>query len=233
MATDESGRAGYKYSRTYHGLRIYQSEADGVSHGAQNKRVFVPQTENIQDDSLKPSAKRTMDRTMAIRELRRSVRFQPQAEAQLRFEGGVRIPCTIRDISMGGAYLIRLASPSREVVIEPGTRVRVRVQEPKNGSRYTLNADVVRTEPNGGPGLAIRFRLTEDHLDPVVDYVRAAGQHVGAPPEALQTPHLQVARRGSWGPVRRIGKAVLQISTLGSSLGFAFIGVTWLDSVMF
>jgi len=197
------------------------------------KEYFSPASEFYLDDTLKPSPKRTMDRTMGLRELRRSVRFRLDGEAQLRFEGGVSIPCRIRDISMGGAYLIRLAAPSRDVVIEAGTRVRIRVQEPQSGARYTLNADVIRTEADGGPGLAVRFRLTEDHLDPVVDYVRAAGQHVGAPPEALETPHLPVAPRRSWGPVHRIGKAVLQISALASSAGFAYIGVTWLDSSVF
>lgn len=143
------------------------------------------------------------------------------------------MPCRIDDISLGGAYLVRLAPPPREVVIEPGTRVRIRVQDFQSGARYTLNADVVRTELNGGPGLAVRFRLTEDHMDPVVDYVRAAGQHVGVPPEALETPHLRVPRRRKWAPAQRISKAVLQVSALASTASFAYIGITWLDSTVF
>jgi hypothetical protein len=170
---------------------------------------------------------------MGIRELRRHVRFQPQAQAQLRLEGGVCIDCDLRDISMGGAYLLRQGAPSREVVIEPGTRVRIRVEDPQSSARHTLGAEVVRCEPNGGPGLAVRFRLTEENVDPVVDYVRAAGQHVGAPPEALETPHLHFAERRTWGTARRITRAVVQVSVLACSSAFAYIGVTWLDSTTF
>jgi hypothetical protein len=81
--------------------------------------------------------------------------------------------------------------------------------------------------------LAVRFLLTEEHVDPVVDYVRAAGQHVGAPPEALETPHLHFAERRSWGPTLRITKAVVQASVIACSAAFAYIGVTWLDSTTF
>jgi hypothetical protein len=179
---------------------------------------------------------------MGIRKPRRHIRFQPQAQAQLRVEGGVSINCDLRDISMSGAYLLKQESPSREVVIEPGTRVRIRVEDPHSGARHTLNAEVVRCEPNGGPpGLAVRFRLTEEHVDPVVDYVRAAGQHVGAPPEALETPHLhfserqtwRFSERQTWRSALRITKAVVQVSVLACSSAFAYIGVTWLDNTTF
>jgi hypothetical protein len=186
---------------------------------------------------------------MGIRKPRRHIRFQPQAQAQLRVEGGVSINCSIRDISMSGAYLLKQESPSREVVIEPGTRVRIRVEDPQSGARHTLNAEVVRCEPDGGPGLAVRFLLTEEHVDPVVDYVRAAGQHVGAPPEALKTPHLhfserqtwrfserqtwRFSERQTWRSALRITKAVVQVSVLACSSAFAYIGVTWFDNTTF
>lgn len=174
-----------------------------------------------------------MKSSMGIRELRRHIRFRPSGSAQLRVDGGVHIPCSIRDLSMGGAYLVREGSPSRPVQLEPGTRVRLRVQEPEHGGRYTLSAEVVRLEPNGGPGLAIRFVLTESSLDPIVSYVRSAGQNIGAPPEALETPVLHPRAPRNWTPVGRISRAVIKVASLGSLAGIAYVGLTWLDSTLF
>jgi len=170
---------------------------------------------------------------MGIRELRKHVRFRPSGTAQLRVDGGVNISCSIRDLSMGGAYLVREGAPSRPVHIEKGTRVRLRVQEPQGGARYTLSAEVVRVEPNDGPGLAVRFVLTESTLDPLVDYVRAAGQNIGAPPEALHTPKLHNKRQRTWSPVARVSKAVVRVTSLSMLAALGSIGLTWLDSTLF
>lgn len=169
---------------------------------------------------------------MGIHELRQHIRFRTEGRAQLRLEGGVCIPCSIRDISMGGAYLIREGEPSRPVQIEPGARARIRVHDPESGSRYTLSADIVRVEPDGGRGIAVRFRITEENVDPVVDYVSAAAERVGLAPDALRMPTIRVGRR-RWGPTRRVADAVVRVSVLASLAGFGVVGMTWLDSVLF
>jgi len=168
---------------------------------------------------------------MGIHELREHVRFQASASAQLRMEGGVTVPCSIRDISMGGAYLVRQGEPSRPVTLQPGDRVRIRVQDPTNDARYTLSADIVRMEPNGGPGLAIRFILTEETLTSVTGYVQSTGLLVGAPKEALELPLLR-SQREPWAPLRRIARTIVPLCISGLIVGFGAVGFTWLESIL-
>ena len=169
---------------------------------------------------------------MGIHELREHVRFQPSGSAQLRIEGGVTVPCSIRDISMGGAYLVRQGEPSRPITLQPGDRVRIRVQDPTNNARYTLSADIVRMEPNGGPGLAIRFVLTEETLGSVTGYVQATGLLAGAPKEALELPQLRSLREPKWAPLRRIARTVVPLCVSGLIVGFGTVGFSWLESVL-
>jgi hypothetical protein len=169
---------------------------------------------------------------MGFKELRQHVRFQPSASAQLRLEGGLTVPCSIRDISMGGAYLVRRGEPSRPVCLQPGDRVRIRVQDPTTGERCTLSADIVRIEQGGGPGLAVRFILTEETVGPVTGYVQSTGLLAGAPEEALKLPRLRPSREPRWAPVKRIGRLLLPICVSGLLIGVGAVGFTWLESVL-
>ena len=169
---------------------------------------------------------------MGIRELRQHIRFRTEDKAHLRLRGGLYIPCSIQDISMGGAYLVREGEPSRAVDIQPGERARIRIHDLGAGERYTLSAEIVRVEPNGGRGIAIRFRLTEETVDPVFDHVGATARLNGYSPEVLRFPTLSKGRAGST-PIQRISHAVFRLSVLGALAGFAIVGATWLDSTIF
>ena len=158
--------------------------------------------------------------------------FSPLPVRNSAWEGGVTVPCSIRDISMGGAYLVRQGEPSRPVPLQPGDRVRIRVQDPTNDARYTLSADIVRVEPSGGPGLAIRFILTEETLNSVTGYVQSTGLLAGAPKEALELPRLRSQREPKWSPLRRIARTIVPLCVSGLIVGFGAVGFTWLESVL-
>ena len=168
---------------------------------------------------------------MSIRELRQHIRFRTQDKAQLRLVGGVCVPCSIHDISMGGAYLIRERAPARPVPLSVGDKVRVRIHDLGAGRRYTLTADIVRVEPNGGPGVAIRFRMTEDTVQPVYDHLSSAARAVGIQPQVLQVAVLKTGYK-RWGPARRVTDAVVRVSMLASFAAMVVIGATWLDSTV-
>ena len=171
---------------------------------------------------------------MTTPDLRKYIRFQLQGAAQLRLEGGRRVQCSVRDLSMGGAYVIREGRKWDSHTISPGSRVRLRVQEP-TGPRFVLTAEVVRIEPNGGPGLALRFLITEHDIDPraVADFVRSAGLRVGAPAEALVVPNLAIARRQGWRPAQRVLRVVTRIGTAALFTGGGYLLYTWLDARLF
>ena len=133
---------------------------------------------------------------------------------------------------MGGAYLVREGTARTTTPIAPGERARVRIHDLGSGARYTLSADVVRVEPNGGPGVAIRFRLTEETLEPVYEHVGATAQLHGVSPDVLRVPTLRTGR-ANWGPTQRIANAVMRLSVLGALVGFTLVGATWLDSNFF
>ncbi|MEE2828152.1 MAG: PilZ domain-containing protein [Myxococcota bacterium] len=168
---------------------------------------------------------------MGIRELRQHIRFRTKDKAQLRLAGGICVPCSIHDISMGGAYLVQEQGTTRHVPLSVGDKVRVRIIDLGAGNRYTLSADIVRLEPNGGPGVAIRFRLTEDTTRPITDHLLGAAQREGLPARGLQVVALKTGRK-RWGTLRRVTDTVVRVSLLAAFAGMVVIGATWLDSTI-
>ena len=168
---------------------------------------------------------------MGIQELRKYVRFQLTGSAQLRLQGGRRVDCRIHNLSMGGAYILREGDRWQSMAVSPGDRVRLRVTEPQ-GPRFVLTAEVVRLEPDGGPGLALRFLLQDETVDPepVFDYVQTAGRRVSAPPEALIVPDLLRTRQRGWAPARRVIRVVTRATTLAAVISGLYLLYVWLEA---
>ena len=132
---------------------------------------------------------------------------------------------------MGGAYILREGHRWQGMVVSPGDRVRLRVTEPQ-GPRFVLTAEVVRIEPNGGPGIALRFLLQDEAIDPepVVDYVQTAGRRVNAPPEALIVPDLLRKRQRGWAPARRVIRVITRATTLAAVVSGLYLLYVWLEA---
>ena len=168
---------------------------------------------------------------MGMQDLRRYVRFQLNGSAQLRLQGGQRVDCLVHNLSMGGAYVLREGDRWQTITVNPGDRVRLRVTEPQ-GPRFVLTAEVVRVEPDVGPGIALRFLLQDETIDPepVFDYVQTAGQRVSAPPEALIVPDLLRKRQRGWAPARRVVRVVTRATTLAAVVSGLYLLYVWLEA---
>lgn len=122
-------------------------------------------------------------------ELRSHLRVRAHARAVLRLQDGTRVRCRVVDVSMGGAYLLRQVL-SEGHVFEAGDMLELSLQPEKGNATSWIDVEIVRKEP-GGPGLAVRFHLTKEVRDPVVDFVVLQGRAAGIEPAALGRPEVR------------------------------------------
>lgn len=121
-------------------------------------------------------------------ELRSHLRVRAHARAVLRLEDGTRVRCRVVDVSMGGAYLLRQVL-SEGHVFATGDMLQLSLQPEPGEATSWIDVEVMRKEPSG-PGLAVRFHLTRQVRDPVVDFVVLQGRAAGVEPAALGRPEV-------------------------------------------
>lgn len=128
---------------------------------------------------------------MAAQELRAHVRLQTESRALLYLPDGSRIRCQVRDISMGGAYLLRTAEYGEPAAIEDGSEVRVYLFHPGSGDGFNIDATVVRAEKNGGGGVALRFSIYEETRTPFVNHMHREADRAGVKRSAVGAPTIR------------------------------------------
>jgi hypothetical protein len=168
---------------------------------------------------------------MATRELRQHLRIKAEGKAIVLAPDGARVRCTLHDMSLGGAYLIRSTEFGPPATITLHEVLQVTMYDPHHGGSYQMTAEVVRVEALDGPGFAVRWQHQTDTVHAFEDHIEweAEVQHV--PRAALSVPIMQYPK-SRLGAAKRITKAVVPISILGVVLGFMVVGATWFKTLM-
>ncbi len=168
---------------------------------------------------------------MAVQELRAHLRIKAEGRAILQLDDGSRVRCTLYDMSLGGAYMIRSTEFGPPAKLTVGEIVQVTMFDPHHGGSYVLEAEVVRVEALDGPGVAVRWRHKEDHVEAFESHIQweAKAQHV--PKSALGVPILQYPQ-SKLGAAERITKAVVPVAIFGLVFGIVSVAATWLKVVM-
>ncbi len=168
---------------------------------------------------------------MATRELRQHLRIQSESKAVLILDDGSRIKCLVRDVSLGGAYLMQALEYGAAIPLDGGQRVQVWLFHPGRAHEGpTVDAVIVRAEP-GGPGVALRFELT-DNVDDLVEHVAFEAQVQKIPRTALGVPVLQMPRRNLWRRARELGGPIVNLAIVAALVGAFHIVKAFLNAVL-
>jgi hypothetical protein len=129
---------------------------------------------------------------MPAQELRAHVRLQTESRALMYLPDGSRVRCQVRDISMGGAYLLRTTEYGEPAAIEDGAEVRLYLFHPGSGDGFNIEATVVRAEKNGGGGVALRFSVYEDTRVPFVNHMHRQADKAGVKRSVMGVPTIRM-----------------------------------------
>lgn len=132
---------------------------------------------------------------MVAQELRAHLRLQSESRALLYLEDGSRVRCKVRDISMGGAYLVRTTEYGAPAPLEGGQTVRVYLFHPGSGDGFNIDAEVVRVEKGGGGGVALRFAVYEETRGPLVSHLHREADRAGVKRSAMGVPIIKINSR--------------------------------------
>ena len=132
---------------------------------------------------------------MVAQELRAHLRLQTESRALLYLPDGSRVRCIVRDISMGGAYLVRTTEYGAPAPVEPDSDVRIYLFHPGSGDGFNIDASVVRVERGGGGGLALRFSVYEDTRVPLVRHLHREADRAGVQRTAMGVPIIKARGR--------------------------------------
>lgn len=167
---------------------------------------------------------------MGFQELRQHLRVKAEGRAILQLPDGSRVRCTLHDLSLGGAYMIRSAEYGPPAAMSVGEVVHVTMFDEGNGGAYEMEAEVVRLEPLGGAGVALRWRHSEDRLSAFENHIQWEAKREHVPRSALGVPILHYPR-SYLGAAERISKTVVPLAILLVVLGFASVGFAWLRAI--
>lgn len=167
---------------------------------------------------------------MAVQELREHLRIRAEGRAILQLADGARVRCTLHDLSLGGAYMIRSTEFGPPAEMSIGDVLQVTMFDTGNGASYELEAEVVRVEPLGGAGVAIRWHHAEERLEPFEAHIQWEAKKKHVPPDALGVPVLGYSK-SVFGSAERITRAVIPVSILLLVIGFASVGVAWIKAI--
>jgi len=164
---------------------------------------------------------------MATAELRAHLRIRAEGLAIITLSDETRIEASVRDISLGGAYLVSgshsWARPPRS-----GETVELYLHHLGHAAHaVTVSASVVRVEAGGG-GFAVRFvESSEEGMDdPLLDVVVAVAQERGIAPVKL---HLKGSRTAS---ARHLLGLVGKLAAVLVPLAGLWLLWSWLDTVL-
>ena len=169
--------------------------------------------------------------SMGNQELRQHLRVRTEGKAIIQLADGARVRCTVHDMSLGGAYLIRSTEFGPVAELMAGESITVTMYDTQHGTSYEMDAFVVRAEANGGAGVAIKFALSEETVQPFENHIEweARKQHV--PRSALGVPVLSW-KHSKLGSVERISKAVVPAAVFMVVFGLCTVGWTWIKTIM-
>ncbi|MCP4868739.1 MAG: PilZ domain-containing protein [Proteobacteria bacterium] len=167
---------------------------------------------------------------MAYQELRKHLRVKAGGKAIVQQDDGSRIRCTLYDMSLGGAYMIRSTEFGPPAALAMGEIVKVMMFDPSQGA-YELDAEVVRLEALDGPGVAVRWIHKEAQVAAFENHIEWEAKEQAVPKSALGVPILQYPT-SKLGAAERITKAVVPISVLGVVFGLMMVGATWIKTLM-
>lgn len=168
---------------------------------------------------------------MAVQELRQHLRIQSESKAVVILDDGSRIKCVVRDVSLGGAYLMQVAEYGAPEVLEAGQRIQVWLFHPGRAHEGpTVDAVVVRAE-EGGPGLALRFELKEN-AEELVEHVAFEAQAQGVKRGQLGMPALSLPKQSVWRRVRTLGGPLVNVAIWLLVIGAFKIAKSFLNAVM-
>lgn len=145
-------------------------------------------------------------------------------------DDGARVRCTLHDMSLGGAYMVRSTEFGPPAPMALGDRVKVMMFDTGNGVSYELEAEVVRLEPLGGAGVAVRWRHEQEQIQPFQNHIEWEAKKKHLPPDALGVSMLGY-NKSVFGSAERITRAVVPISILLVIVGFASVGVAWIKAI--
>ncbi len=168
---------------------------------------------------------------MAYQELRQHLRIRTQGKAIVQLADGSRVRCEVNDMSLGGAYLLRSTEFGPPADLVAGESVTVTMFDTHHGNSYELFATVVRVEPNGGPGLALKWDLDDKSVQKFADHIAHEAIKQQVAPEALGVPALS-SRRSKLSSVHRISKVVLPTVVFFVVFGAVTLGWTWIKTIM-
>jgi hypothetical protein len=168
---------------------------------------------------------------MATRELRKHLRIQSESRAVLIFEDGSRVKCMVRDLSLGGAYVMQCEDYGSAEPLKSGESIQIWIFHPGRAHEGpTLDAVVVRAETDG-PGVAIRFVLDDD-ADELVKHVAFEAQQQKIPRGALGVPVLQLPPRSVFARAREIAGPMVNIAIFLLVVGLFNVVKAFLDAVL-
>ncbi len=168
---------------------------------------------------------------MAIQELRQHLRIRAEGRAILQLADGARVRCTLHDMSLGGAYMIRSTEFGPPAEMSVDDVVQVMMFDTGNGVSYELEAEVVRVEPRGGAGVALRWRHDDERIEPFQAHIEWEAKKKHVPPDALGVPVLGY-QSSVLGSAERVTRAVVPISVLLVIIGFGSVGVAWIRAIL-
>jgi len=164
---------------------------------------------------------------------------------------GTQVRCDVNDLNIDGAYLIRRQGRTGSPKLRSGDVVKVFIFHPGNPllESVTLSAHIVRTESNDGPGLAIRFKHTQETLphgtkqtqetlphgnqvewetevpEPVVPKAYSASAMSAPEPSSLAGATLVMS-------TVRLGKPLFWATVVGLNLAAFVLLSQWLNAVL-
>jgi hypothetical protein len=112
-----------------------------------------------------------------------------------------------------------------------GEVIQVTMFDTHHGASYQVEAEVVRLEPLGGAGVAVRWRHKEDEVQPFKVHIEWEAKQKHVPPDALGVPVLGY-QRSVLGSAERITRAVIPVSIVLLIIGFASVGVAWIRALL-
>ena len=164
---------------------------------------------------------------MSSSELRAHLRIRSEGLAIVTFPDGRRLEATVRDISLGGAYLMRREGSVPGFLPVQGTEVEVYLYHLNHAAdAVTLGAQVLRVEASG-VGFALRFApVASRPASQLASMVAREAEEQGIRPARL---HIRGARSAA---IRRgLGWAarIAAVAMVGGGVQVLF---QWLDAVM-
>lgn len=168
---------------------------------------------------------------MAVSELRQHLRVQSDSRAVLILEDGSRIKCMVRDVSLGGAYLMQAIEYGKPTTLQAGQSVQVWLFHPGRAHEGpTVDAIVVRSK-EGDPGVALRFVLKEN-AEELVKHVEFEAEVQNIPRRQLGVPVLQMPRKSHWRRAKELGGPIVNIALVMAAIGAIGIVRAFLNAVL-